>query len=45
MSITRTTPDPDRLHGLRASGARRDWWFDRVRDCVEVLGRGPQTRV
>ena len=45
MSVTRTTPDPDRLHGLRASGARRDWWFDRVRDCVEVLGRGPQTRV
>ena len=45
LEITRTTPDPDRLHGLRASGARRDWWFDRVRDCVEVLGRGPQTRV
>lgn len=45
MAVTRTTPDPDRLHGLRAPGERRDWWFDRVRACVEVLQRSPQIRV
>lgn len=45
MAVTRTTPDPDRLHALRAPAARRDWWFDRVRACVEVLQRSPQFRV
>ena len=45
MAVTRTTPDPDRLHGLHAPGERRDWWFDRVRACVEVLQRSPQIRV
>ncbi|OEY24323.1 O-succinylbenzoate synthase [Corynebacterium sp. BCW_4722] len=37
LPVTRTTPDPERLHALRASGARRDWWFSRVRECLEVL--------
>ncbi|WCZ37967.1 o-succinylbenzoate synthase [Corynebacterium jeddahense] len=45
LTVTRTTPDPDRLHGLRAPGKRRDWWFERVRACVEVLGRNPQIRM
>ena len=45
LAVTRTTPDPDRLHALRAPAARRDWWFDRVRACVEVLQRSPQFRV
>ena len=45
LTVTRTTPDPDRLHGLRAPGKRRDWWFERVRACVEVLQRDPQIRV
>ena len=45
MAVTRTTPDPDRMHALRAPGERRDWWFDRVRACVEVLQRSPQIRV
>lgn len=45
MAVTRITPDPDRMHALRAPGERRDWWFDRVRACVEVLQRSPQIRV
>ena len=45
MAVSRTTPDPDRLHGLRAPAKRRDWWFDRVRACVEVLSVDPQFRV
>lgn len=45
LTVTRTTPDPDRLHGLRAPGKRRDWWFERIRACVEVLQRDPQIRV
>ena len=45
LEITRTTPDPDRLHGLRAPAKRRDWWFDRVRACVDVLNQCPQIRV
>ena len=45
LAITRTTPDPERLHGLRAPGERRDWWFDRVRACMAVLERDPSFRV
>ena len=37
MAITRTTPDPERLHELRAPGGRKDWWFARVRACMGVL--------
>lgn len=45
LAITRTTPDPERLHGLRAPGERKDWWFDRVRACMAVLERDPSFRV
>ncbi|SDS53493.1 o-succinylbenzoate synthase [Corynebacterium timonense] len=38
IEITRTTPDPERLRGLRAPGERRDWWFDRVRECYPHIG-------
>ena len=37
LHLTRTTPDPERLHGLRAPGATRDWWFQRVRECITHL--------
>lgn len=37
IEITRTTPDPARLHELRAPTDRRDWWYQRVRDCLEFL--------
>lgn len=37
LEVTRTIPDPERLHGLRAPGPRRDWWFRRVRDCYPHL--------
>lgn len=45
LAITRTTPDPERLHGLRAPGERKDWWVDRVRACMAVLERDPSFRV
>ena len=45
LAITRTTPGPERLHGLRAPGERKDWWFDRVRACMAVLERDPSFRV
>lgn len=38
FELSRTTPDADRLHALRASAERRDWWFDRVRACYPYLG-------
>lgn len=38
FTLTRTTPDADRLHALRASAERRDWWFERVRACYPHLG-------
>ena len=37
MEVTRTTPDPARLHELRAGEQSRDWWYQRVRDCLEFL--------
>ncbi len=37
MEVTRTTPDPARLHELRAGEQRRDWWYQRVRDCLDFL--------
>ena len=45
LAIARTTPDPERLHGLRAPGERKDWWVDRVRACMAVLERDPSFRV
>lgn len=40
LHITRTIPDPDRLHDLRATPERREWWFERVRKCLEFLENG-----
>lgn len=37
LEVSRTTPDPERLHGLRAPAERRDWWFARVRECLPYL--------
>ncbi|UIZ93261.1 O-succinylbenzoate synthase [Corynebacterium sp. CNCTC7651] len=37
LPITRTIPDPERLHGLKAPGERRDWWFERVRACYPLI--------
>lgn len=31
-------PDPDRLVALAASGKRKDFWFDRLRRCWDILG-------
>ncbi len=31
------TPDPDRLSALAAPTDRREWWFDRVRQCYPYL--------
>ena len=31
------TPDPARLAALAAPGERRDWWFERVRQCWSYL--------
>mgnify|MGYP002713487289 FL=1 len=45
IALTRTTPDPDRLHALRAPAKRREWWFDRVRACLAVLERDPSARM
>ena len=36
--VDRTTPDPERLHDLGASAARRAWWFERVRTCLPLIG-------
>ena len=37
LAVTRTTPDPERLHGLRAAPERETWWFQRVRDCIPYI--------
>ena len=31
-------PDPDRLAALAAPGERKDFWFDRLRRCWDILG-------
>lgn len=37
LEATPVTPDPARLHELRAPAERRDWWFQRVRDCMDTM--------
>ncbi|MDK8305561.1 o-succinylbenzoate synthase [Corynebacterium imitans] len=37
LAVRRTTPDPERLHGLRAAPERETWWFQRVRDCIPYI--------
>lgn len=37
LAATPLPPDPARLSGLAAAPERRDWWFERVRDCWQFL--------
>lgn len=37
LAVTRTTPDAERLHGLRAAPEREQWWHQRVRDCLPYI--------
>lgn len=37
LDVAPVEPDPARLHELRASDARRDWWFQRVREAHAQL--------
>ena len=37
LTVHRTTPDPERLHGLRAAPERETWWFQRVRACLPYI--------
>lgn len=37
LSSLPQTPDPDRLAALAAPDARRDWWFERVREAYRFL--------
>lgn len=37
LTVTRTTPDPERLNGLRAAPERETWWFQRVRACLPYI--------
>ncbi|MGZ6779251.1 MAG: o-succinylbenzoate synthase, partial [Mycobacterium sp.] len=35
LPVAPVTPDPARLAALAAAPARRQWWIDRIRQCVE----------
>lgn len=37
LPVGPVTPDPARLHALRAAPQRRQWWIDRVRACHPLL--------
>jgi O-succinylbenzoate synthase len=37
LPVGPVVPDAARLAALRAPGARRDWWIDRIRACYAVL--------
>lgn len=37
ISLAPAVPDAGKLRALAASAGRRDWWFDRLRDCYEHL--------
>lgn len=37
LAATPLPPDPARLSGLAAASERRDWWFERVRECWQFL--------
>lgn len=37
LSVGPVTPDPDRLSALSATPQRRQWWVDRVAECLQVL--------
>lgn len=40
LAVGPVDPDPDRLAALAAPADRRDWWFERVRQCWPHLGAG-----
>ena len=37
LPVETLAPDPARLHGLRASPQRRDWWLRRIISCYRLL--------
>ncbi|OBI96939.1 O-succinylbenzoate synthase [Mycobacterium sp. 1465703.0] len=37
LAVGPVTPDPERLHALRAAPERRQWWIDRVKVCHRLL--------
>ncbi|KUI30540.1 O-succinylbenzoate synthase [Mycobacterium sp. IS-1496] len=37
LPVTAVVPDRDRLTALAAAPERRQWWIDRVADCLQVL--------
>jgi O-succinylbenzoate synthase len=36
LPVGPSAPDPARLHALAATGARRQWWVDRVAECLPL---------
>lgn len=41
LPVGSVAPDPDRLAGLAAPAARRDWWIARVRRCHPLIPSPP----
>ncbi|MDY6870366.1 MAG: o-succinylbenzoate synthase [Actinomycetota bacterium] len=39
LPVTQVVPDRDRLAALAAPPERRQWWIDRVAECVQLLSR------
>ena len=37
LPVGPVVPDPARLSGLAASGQRRQWWIDRIRECYPLI--------
>lgn len=37
LAVEQLSPDADRMDSLEASGARRDWWFERLAAAYEYL--------
>lgn len=37
LPVAAVVPDPDRLTALAAGPERRQWWIDRVAECLQVL--------
>ncbi|MGE2714263.1 o-succinylbenzoate synthase [Mycolicibacterium litorale] len=40
LPVAPVVPDPDRLAALAASPLRRQWWVERVTECLQVLEGG-----
>jgi O-succinylbenzoate synthase len=39
LPVATVVPDPDRLASLAAAPERRQWWIERVAECLQVLER------